>query len=277
MSSSSIKCFAVDHRSIGSEWPYPYIRLGTGFTNDCALKDTVGESICTERFNSFLGEWTAMWWVWKHLQDFGKTDYVGLTQYRRFFTKQKPNYGPFPIRIHRGDVTKEVIDGIFTPEQLLELIEKTAATGILPARFLDYSYAKTCQNVVDLMFKESEWLKLGMSMDLCQRIFDILREVSKSIYSQEHIDISFKQLKTFHFNMFILRRNLFEEYSSTIDAVVMKSIEFIDSSKIEGLHSRLFGYIIERLSSCIFFMMAVSGKAKFIECPIILLDKKEIG
>lgn len=93
----SIKCFAVDHRSTNGIWPFPYIRLGTGFTNDCVLKDTVGESICTERFDSFLSEWTAIWWVWKHLSDFGKTDYVGMAHYRRFFTTLKPNYGVFPI------------------------------------------------------------------------------------------------------------------------------------------------------------------------------------
>lgn len=77
--------------------------------------------------------------------------------------------------------------------------------------------------------------------------------------------------------MFVLRRDLFEEYSSTIDFTVTKAVEFIDSSKIAGLHSRLFGYIIERLSSCIFFAMAIAREEKFIECPIILLDKKELG
>lgn len=120
----SIKCFAVDHRSIGLKWPYPYIRVGTGFINNCVLKDTIEESICTERFNSFLGEWTAMWWIWKHLSDFGKTDYVGMTQYRRFFTTLKPNYGAFPIAISRGDPSKEILDSILTPEELLQACER---------------------------------------------------------------------------------------------------------------------------------------------------------
>lgn len=120
----SIKCFAVDHRSIDLKWPYPYIRVGTGFTNNCALKDTTGaQTICTERFNSFLGEWTAMWWVWKHLSDFGKTDYVGMTQYRRFFTTLKPNYGVFPIAMSRGEPSKEILDSILTPEELLQACE----------------------------------------------------------------------------------------------------------------------------------------------------------
>lgn len=76
----AIKCFAVDHRTISSPWPYPWIRVGTGFTNNCAIRDTGGNAtLCTEQFNSLLGEWTAMWWIWKHLSEFGKTDYVGMT------------------------------------------------------------------------------------------------------------------------------------------------------------------------------------------------------
>ena len=271
----SIKCFAVDHRSIDVNWPYPYIRVGTGFINNCALKDTVEESICTERFNSFLGEWTAMWWIWKHLSDFGKTDYVGMTQYRRFFTTLKPNYGAFPIAISRGDPSKEILDSILTPEELLQACKRQKIHGILPARFPDYSYCAKCSNVVELMFKESEWLKLGMSQPLCQKIFQILKDFCKDRYEDDVIELSFKQLNTFHFNMFVLERSLFEEYCQTIDHVVMEAVKFIDDEKIQGLHSRLFGYIIERLSSCLFFMMQLSGKAKFGECQILLLEKEE--
>jgi hypothetical protein len=38
-----------------------------------------------------------MWWIWKHLTEIGKPDFIGMTQYRRYFTRSKPNYGPFPI------------------------------------------------------------------------------------------------------------------------------------------------------------------------------------
>lgn len=276
MSGKSIKCFAVDHRSIDGGWPYPYIRLGTGFTNNCALKDTVGESICTERFNSFLGEWTAMWWLWKHLPDFGKTDFVGMTQYRRYFTSLAPNYGVFPIHHFTGEPTQQILDSILTPEQLLNAIEQYDADGILPARFPDYSYCNNCRDVVDLMLEESNWLKLGMSYSLCQKIFQSLKEFCKDKYEDEIIEASFKELNTFHFNMFVLREDLLDEYSQAVDHVVMETVKHIDDTKIEGLHKRLFGYVIERLSSCIFIMMALGKKAKFIECPILLLDKVEM-
>lgn len=271
----SIKCFAVDHRSLESKWPYPWIRVGTGFTTDCAIKDTVGSTICTERFNTFLGEWTAMWWVWKHLSDFGGADYVGMTHYRRFFTTLASNYGPFPIMAAGGEPSAEVIDSILTPEELLQLCEHNDLDGILPARFPDYSYCTGCSSVIDLMLKESEWLRLGMSEELCQKIFCMLRDFCRinGGYEDNIIDEAFKHLNTFHFNMFVLRRPLFEEYCQTIDYVVSEAVKLIDSQKIQGLHPRLLGYVIERLSSCLFLMMQLSSKAKFRECRILLLDK----
>lgn len=188
-----------------------------------------------------------------------------------------PNYGLFPIAITSGEPSAETLDSILTPEELLQLCEHGQLDGILPARFPDYSYCTGCSDVIDLMFKESEWLKLGMSKELCQKTFQILRAFCKSNsgYGDCIIDEAFKQLNTFHFNMFVLKRPLLEEYCQTIDYVVSETVKLIDSQKIQGLHPRLFGYVIERLSSCLFFMMRLSSKAKFGECKILLLDKVE--
>jgi hypothetical protein len=47
MISNMIKIFACDHRNLnGKKWIYPFIRIGTGFNNDCTIKDIDGETIC---------------------------------------------------------------------------------------------------------------------------------------------------------------------------------------------------------------------------------------
>lgn len=269
----SIKCFAVDHRNLGQEkWSFPWIRLGTGFENDCAIKDTVEPSICTERFNAFLGEWTAIWWVYAHLSDFGSADYVGIANYRRFFTKAAPNYGVFPIFKYSGPMSQQVIASILTPEELLVACQANSLDGILPTRFPDYSYASGRRDVVDLMHAESNFLKLGMSEQLCKTVFDFLASACSKHFSEEAISNSMSQLSTFHFNVFVLEKELFKQYVEIINEVVFKTIEHIDSNHIENLHPRLFGYVIERLSSCLFFMMSSVGK-KFAEIPITLFDK----
>ena len=96
--SSSIRVFACDHRCLGSKpWLYDAVRLGTGFSNDCKLKDTDGETICTPENDKLMSEYTAIWWLWKHIKELGDPDYVGFCHYRRFFTAADPNYGVFPI------------------------------------------------------------------------------------------------------------------------------------------------------------------------------------
>ena len=270
----SIKCFSVDHRDLSqsAKWPFSWIRLGTGFTNDCAIKDTVQPSICTERFNAFLGEWTAIWWVYAHLSDFGSTDYIGIANYRRFFTKAKPNYGIFPIFNYVGPLDQRIIDSILTPEELLEICQANNLDGILPTRFPDYSYAKGCKDVVDLMSAESKWLKLEIPEELCKIIFNFLASSCSKHFTEENVRNAMLQTSTFHFNVFVLEKSLFQQYVEIVDGVVSKSIEYIDANKIERLHPRVFGYVIERLSSCVFFMMMQAGK-KFAEIPVTLFDK----
>ena len=98
MSSNSIRVFACDHRYLGSKpWLYDAVRLGTGFSNDCKLKDIDGETICTPENDKLMSEYTAIWWLWKHIKELGDPDYVGFCHYRRFFTAAGPNYGVFPI------------------------------------------------------------------------------------------------------------------------------------------------------------------------------------
>lgn len=106
-----LKIFACDHRSIDEkrDWPYPFERLGTGFVNNCSLKDIDGESICTQRTNKFFSEYTAIWWLWKHLKEVEITRYIGFVHYRRFFTVARPNYGLFPINLQPLDLNVEII------------------------------------------------------------------------------------------------------------------------------------------------------------------------
>lgn len=56
----------------------------------------------------------------------------------------------------------------------------------------------------------------------------------------------------------------------------MKSVKFIDENKIEGLHNRLFGYVGERLSSCMFFILMNEKHKKFLQLPIVILPKEEL-
>lgn len=279
----TIKCFAIDHRNTNGKWNFSWTRVGTGFYTDAVLKDTTGETICTERFNSFLGEWTAMWWIWKNLKDLGNPDFVGMTQYRRYFTSCKPNFGPFPIanyesaKLNSAQLDALSKQGVLSPDQLLKTIQWNGAEGILPTRFPDFSYCNGCNSVQDLMIAESNFLKLRMTRELVDVVFNNFKnEAIKAGYSAFQVEESFKQTNTFHFNMFVLSREDFNTYMTIIHSAVMESIKYIDDNNIAGLHTRLFGYVIERLSSCMFFIFIDANKRRFLEIAPLLLPKEEI-
>jgi hypothetical protein len=107
MISDTIKIFACDHRNLnGKKWNYPFIRIGTGFNNDCDIKDIDGETICDQKNNKFLSEYTSIWWIWKHLNKLNNPKYIGFTHYRRFFTTATPNYGVFPLYWVKDELTE---------------------------------------------------------------------------------------------------------------------------------------------------------------------------
>jgi len=94
-------------------------------------------------------------------------------------------------------------------------------------------------------------------------------------FSQTSIQQAFSETNTFHFNMFVLAKDDFETCMSIVDQVITKSVQYIDDNNIDNLHNRLFGYVIERLLSCIFFLL-IDSKKIFTELPIILLPKVEM-
>ena len=50
---------------------------------DSFLRDDIGENIADK--NSYYNEMTAIYWVYKHIDEFKDIDYIGFTHYRRLF------------------------------------------------------------------------------------------------------------------------------------------------------------------------------------------------
>ena len=112
-----LRVFACDHRCLGNRsWQYPFERIGTGFTNDCKLKDIDEPSICNEKTNKFFSEYTAIWWLWKHLKQIEVSDFIGFVHYRRFFTTAKPNFGAYPLFVVKKEMTSTEIKHIVPDE-----------------------------------------------------------------------------------------------------------------------------------------------------------------
>lgn len=280
----TLKTFACDHRNLqkrGVVWKFPFERIGTGFDNDCKLKDIVGDSICTDETNKFLSEYTAIWWMWKHYADIGNPDYVGFIHYRRFFTycmNRSPLCNVMSLSISGDNVDDKTLALIPDDAALARIIDiqSNAYDGLLPACFPDYSYCKGCVDVVDLMYAESCWydMHLGFTYDMCKQIFIALRNAMSQHFSEEQINAAFNAKSTFHFNMFILKRELFFLYSQIMEKTVFSCMDILKPHR-DKLDARALSYAIERFSSCIFIAMFASKIAKFGMLPIFMFQNKE--
>lgn len=276
MNSRSIEVFACDHRYLGNKpWLFDMTRLGTGFANDCKLKDTDGETICTLANNKLMSEYTAIWWVWKHYKELGDPDYVGFCHYRRFFTAHEPNYGAYPICCIPPEMEMSAYMLAFKKNQLLEVIQQTQSDGVLPCPFVDYTYAKDCSDVIQLMLRESEHLHLGLSMQQCEEMFSVLKKHMLKHFKEDAVDLSFKQIETFHFNVFVLQRDLFEAYSQIMSGCMLELAEQYQKLAAEKkVSERVLAYCSERFSSCVFIAMAASGR-DFAVLPMLMIENKQ--
>lgn len=267
----SIQVFACDHQTVDI-WKLPFIRIGTGYHNNSAIKDNIEENIL-QNYDQLLSEGTSIWWLWKHLPDFGNPDYVGFCHYRRFFTLLKPNFGAFPIFSNSFANFDKLTDYIITPAQQLAIIQQNNADGILPLPFPDYGYANSCNTIQDLMKAESDKddMQLNMPKHLCDKAFDILLENTPSNLKSK-MQNTFSDLNGYHFNIFTLKRELFDLYSQIIWKSCFDIEKYAHDEKIENLHPRWLAYLLERYSSCIFKMMQLNNQ-KFIELPMMMLNK----
>lgn len=269
----SIKIFSCDHRKI-DEWNLPFIRVGTGFNNNSAIKDSTEENIL-KQYDKLFSEGTSMWWIWKHLSDFGGADYIGFCHYRRFLTVLKPNYGVFPICIAPTSKLAELKQYILTPEQQLNILQTYKADGLMPIAFPDYGYYEKCNSVQELMFEESNRpdIQLNMPKELCYKAFDILLNNTPDKY-KDNMKLTFSDLAGYHFNLFTLSNELFQLYNEIVWKSCFDIESFALQNKYANLHQRWIAYLLERYTSCIIKMFKLNG-AKILDIPMLMLEQEE--
>lgn len=202
------------------------------------LSDNTGKNISGK--NSSFCELTGLYWAWKN-DVFHSVDYIGLAHYRRYF---------------KGNGEKLKGKSILSKENIITLFEKYDC--ILPKKrnyFIEtvYSHYKHAHNIRDL---------------------DITKEIIKEYYP-EYID-SFEEIipgKKLHlYNMFIMRKDYFEQYCNWLFDILFKLEEKIDITNYDNYQKRVFGFIAERL----FNAWINYHKLKIKEVPIINLEGENL-
>lgn len=196
--------------------------------------DCTGDNISSR--NPHYCELTALYWAWKNLE----ADYLGLVHYRRHFT----------VKGARGDL----FDRIITGAQLKEILRKTDVVVPTPRNyFIETNY--------------SQYVHAHHAIDL-----DTTREIIAERYPDylAAYDRSMNSTVGHRFNMFIMKRDKFDDYCTWLFDILFELEKRLDISGYSAYDARVFGFVSERLLD----VWLNANSVHYTEQPYIFMEKQ---
>lgn len=212
--SEKITIYVATHKK--AEFPkekiYKPIRVGSALNSDDFgyQRDDIGENISNK--NKSFCELTATYWIMKN----DKSDIVGLTHYRRYFFKKHKN---------------NKLENVLSEKEIREILKEKDI--IVPnSTFIIKHNA------------EKSWEKTHIKKD-----YDECRKIIAEKYP-DYVE-AFEQFSKSRFlyicNMFIARKEIFDEYYKWLFDILFELEKRTDISNYDDYNKRLFGFMSERL------------------------------
>lgn len=212
--SEKITIYVATHKK--AEFPkekiYKPIRVGAALNSDDFgyQRDDIGDNISNK--NKSFCELTATYWIMKN----DKSDIVGLTHYRRYFFKK-----------HKNNKLENVLS-----EQDIREILKDKDIIVPNSTFIIKHNA------------EKSWEKTHIKKD-----YDECRKIIAEKYP-DYVE-AFEQFSKSRFlyicNMFIARKEIFDEYYKWLFDILFELEKRTDIRNYDDYNKRLFGFMSERL------------------------------
>ena len=204
------------------------------------IGDDTGDNISLKNRN--YCELSCMYWAWKNLDK--NVSHVGLAHYRRHFSIKNK------FQILLGSKK----DMVLTKNQAKKLVAEYDL--ILPKK-RNY-FIETNQSHYNHAHNEKDLLKT--------------REIILSDFPEyiNAFDTVMERTSAHMFNMFIMKRELFNNYCSWLFFILEKLEKQIDISKYNNYESRVFGYISELLMD----VYVEQNNLSYKEISFMFMDKQ---
>ena len=203
------------------------------------LRDDAGENIADK--NSFYNELTAIYWVYRHLDQFEDTEYIGFAHYRRLFSFGEMRYSAY--------VRKNIEDKYVSINS-----EK------IKSFFKDYDFVCPCPTTNSTVRRHYEKAHNKEDLDILLKSIERV----KPEYSDAARDY-FDGNKEYLYNMFIFKKDDFVKYSEFIFPVIE---EFLKAKQVDRL------FISERLTGVFIHYLISQGKEP-LQLPVLYIRKKD--
>lgn len=222
------------------------------------IGDDTGENI--SHLNNHYCELTIHYWAWKNTN----FDIIGLMHYRRIFNLSTIEND----RILFKEFNKNLINKAKLDEHVLNLMNKYDI--IVPDIYNTHPGGMPNQIMTNYDF-------FDMHHDI--KYYHLMEEAIYKLYPQFWpIAIYYHNAKrSFFFNMFIMKKDIFEEYSKFLFDI-LDYIKGKDNPKFANIYqARYMGFISERLLNIFICKLKFTDKLKILHAPILnKIDIKKI-
>lgn len=197
--------------------------------------DSSSDNISTK--NPYYCELTGLYWAWKNLD----ADYIGLVHYRRHFASKE--------RIS----SKKRIDRVLTEGEARKILETSDV--VLPKK-RNYYIENLYSHYEHTMFIEPLEITRG-----------IIEEKYPNYLTE--FDKLHKRTSAHMFNMFIMKKDILNNYCTWLFDILFELEKRIDASKYDAFHSRFFG----RVSELLLDVWINTNDIKYEEIKVINIEK----
>lgn len=197
------------------------------------IKDNTGDNISIKNKN--FCELTGLYWGWKNLD----ADYIGLAHYRRHFTVRKGKEKK-ALPITGSEISKILCN--------TDLIVPKKRNYIIETNYKQYIHAHHKEDL------------------------DKTREILQEKYPEyiSAYDSNMKKTSGHRFNMFIMRKNLIDNYCEWLFDILFELENRLDISSYTVNDARVFGFVSERLLD----VWIDTNKIDYIEIPYVFMEKQ---
>jgi len=264
MNMASIKIFVSykdKHKIFQSDIITP-IQTGRAIADeiyDKMIGDDTGDNISAQ--NPKYNELSAQYWVWKHYKEIGTPDFVGFMHYRRHFLFNSNLPTPEYTWLNNSSVylfsniNNNYLEYL-KDSDIQQYFPKYDCMVIKPYNIKNIKkrYRTIRDNYVTLKEQEGYF-------------YDIFIDVIKSLHPDyiEEIEEFKNGLEMYLCNMFVMRKDLFEDYSKFLFSTLAKIDEKINSTGFSENKLRFLGFIGEFILSIYMFKLRKNSEINIIE------------